>query len=58
MPQRVKALLQPAATPRRPAVAAASLLLACSAVTGGGAAAGLVSLHHNVEIAQGEVQDD
>ncbi|MFI6647606.1 M56 family metallopeptidase [Streptomyces sp. NPDC050529] len=58
VPQRVKALLQPAATSRRLAVAAAGLLLVCSAVTGGGAAAGLVSLHHNVEIAQGEVQDD
>ncbi|MCX4444865.1 M56 family metallopeptidase [Streptomyces sp. NPDC058369] len=55
VPQRVKALLQPVATPRRLAVAAAGLLLACSAATGGGAAAGLVSLHHIVEIAQGEV---
>ncbi|MEU9204902.1 M56 family metallopeptidase [Streptomyces sp. NPDC048332] len=58
VPQRVKALLQPAATSRRLAVAAAGLLLACSAASGGGAAAGLVSLHHTVEIAQGEVQDD
>ncbi|MFF1498098.1 M56 family metallopeptidase [Streptomyces sp. NPDC058304] len=58
VPQRVKALLQPTAAPHRPAIAAAGMLLACSAVTGAGAAAGLVSLHHNVEIAQGEVQDD
>lgn len=57
VPQRVKALLQPAVTPRRVAVAAAGLLLACSAASGGGAAAGLASLHHHVEIAQGEVRD-
>lgn len=58
VPQQVKALLQPTPAPHRPAIAAAGLLLACSAVTGAGAAAGLVSLHHNVEIAQGEVRDD
>ncbi|MFJ5806576.1 M56 family metallopeptidase [Streptomyces sp. NPDC093093] len=58
IPQRVKALLQPTAVPHGLAIAAAGLLLASSAVTGAGAAAGLVSLHHNVEIAQGEVQDD
>ncbi|MEU5825938.1 M56 family metallopeptidase [Streptomyces sp. NPDC047803] len=58
VPQRVKALLQPAATSRRLAVAAAGLLLACAAATGAGATAGLVSLHHNVEIAQGEVHHD
>ncbi|MET9934297.1 M56 family metallopeptidase [Streptomyces sp. NPDC006324] len=58
VPQRVKALLRPAAASRRPVVTAAGLLLACSAATGVGAAAGLVDLHHEVEVAQGEVQDD
>lgn len=57
VPQRVKALLQPAATHPGLAVAAACLLLACSAATGAGTTAGLVSLHHSVEIAQGEARD-
>ncbi|WP_073919770.1 hypothetical protein [Streptomyces sp. CB00455] len=57
VPQRVKALLQPAATHHGLALAVACLLLACSAATGAGAATGLVSLHHDVEIAQGEGQD-
>ncbi|MGQ4490157.1 M56 family metallopeptidase [Streptomyces sp. SAS_281] len=58
VPRRVKALLQPVTPSRGPAVAAAGLLLVCSVATGGGATAGLVSLHHDVEVAQGEVQGD
>ncbi|MEU0148838.1 M56 family metallopeptidase [Streptomyces sp. NPDC006288] len=57
VPQRVKALLKPPTTPQRLAVAAVTLLLAYAAATTAGAAAGLVDLHHNVEIAQGEVRD-
>ncbi|MFE9725740.1 M56 family metallopeptidase [Streptomyces sp. NPDC005794] len=58
VPQRVKALLQQAPTSHRMSVTAASLLLACSAAAGTGATAGLVNLHHHVEIAQGELQDN
>ncbi|MFI5867986.1 M56 family metallopeptidase [Streptomyces sp. NPDC051546] len=58
VPQRVKALLQPAATRHRLAATAACLLLAGSAVTGAATAVGLVSLHHSVEIAQGEARDN
>ncbi|MBM7440419.1 M56 family metallopeptidase [Streptomyces sp. HB132] len=57
VPQRVKALLQPVPAPSRLAVAAVGLLLAFSAATGAAAAAGLVSLHHHVEVAQGEIRD-
>ncbi|MEH0399190.1 M56 family metallopeptidase [Streptomyces sp. B21-088] len=55
VPQRVKALLQPTTTPHRLAAAAAGLLLATSAATGAAASTGLVSLHHHVEVAQGEI---
>ncbi|MCY0930235.1 M56 family metallopeptidase [Streptomyces sp. H27-H1] len=56
VPQRVKALLQPAATHHRLAVAAGCLLLACSAATTAATAVGLASLHSSVEIAQGETE--
>ncbi|MGY3684974.1 M56 family metallopeptidase [Streptomyces sp. TE33382] len=59
IPQRVKALLKPATAPHRLAAAAAGLLLAAtSATTGAAATTGLVSLHHHVEIAQGEIPGD
>ncbi|MEU0135675.1 M56 family metallopeptidase [Streptomyces sp. NPDC006296] len=57
VPKRVRAMLGPAPVPHRLATAAAGLLLACSVAAGAEATAGLVSLHHTVEIAQGELHD-
>ncbi|MGW4144017.1 hypothetical protein ACWELV_46225, partial [Streptomyces mirabilis] len=54
VPQRVAALL--AAPGRRPRAAAwiALLLVACATVSASAAATGVLTFHHEVEIAQGE----
>ncbi|MFE3034150.1 M48 family metalloprotease [Streptomyces canus] len=54
VPQRVAALLAPAGGPPRTARWTAFLLVACTVVSLAAGTAGVVDIHHKVEIAQGE----
>ncbi len=56
VPQRVAALLAPPVRHRRTASWIAVLLVACTAVSACAAATGVITFHHDVEVAQGEAR--